>query len=55
MCIIYPLSNESVGVRGIEHSFGIVGALATFFDTDFLLSSHLFKGWQPYFELAAVG
>ena len=22
-------------VRGIEHSFGIVGALATFFDTDF--------------------
>ena len=24
-----------MGVRGIEHSFGIVGAVATFFDTDF--------------------
>ena len=33
------LNALSVGVRGIEHSFGIVGALATFFDTDFLLGS----------------
>ena len=30
-----------MGVRGIEHSFGIVGADATFFDTDFFLSDPL--------------
>ena len=36
----------SVGVRGIEHSFGIIGALATFFDTDVIDSNRVTLGWS---------